>query len=348
MHSRHAMVVKLMCGIALLSPSFNLYAAQDLFDVLKQAQSGKNLSVGDVGGTNPTLANLSPEVQEQLRNMANNNSGDKETSADRQSVKDNPQISVKEEAFGELLNKRFPLTPEQTKRLHLEYTKNAEAINSSATVPPQPISSTINLDLSPGAGLPVVRLAPGFVSSLVFVDSTGQPWPVADYSLGNPTDFNIQWDSKTNALFVQNLKEHITANIAIRLAKLEIPIMLSLVTGQREVDYRVDVQVPGRGPNALVPIMDNTIIPETNNFLLSLLDGIPPAGSIEIGVSDGYGKAWLFNNRLYFRTNLTLLSPAWSATVSSGDGTRVYELVQTPLLIASKGGRTVNVVLSGL
>jgi intracellular multiplication protein IcmK len=124
--------------------------------------------------------------------------------------------------------------------------------------------------------------------------------------------------------------------------------MLSLVTGQREVDYRVDIQVPGRGPNALIPIMDNDIIPETNNFLLSLLDGIPPVGSVEVGVNDGYGKAWIFNDRLYFRTNLTLLSPAWSATVASGDGTRVYELIQTPLLIASKDGRAVNILLSGL
>ena len=347
MYNQHKLA-KIICGMTLMS-SLNLHAAADLFDVLKQAQNGKNLSIGDTGGNYKDLPNInSPEIQQQLQAMSNNSAQAGANSGNRQNLQNTPQMSLKEEAFAELLNKRFPLTPEQTKQLHLEYTKNQEAINSNPTVPPQPVSSTINIHLSPGADLPVIRLTPGFVSSLVFVDSTGQPWPVADYSLGNPTDFNIQWDSKTNALFVQNLKDQITANIAIRLARLETPIMLSLVTGQREVDYRVDIQVPGRGPNALIPIMDNDMVPATNNLLLSLLDGIPPAGSIEVGVSDGYGRAWLFNNRLFFRTNLTLLSPAWSATVASGDGTRVYELIQTPLLIASKDGRAVNILLSGL
>jgi intracellular multiplication protein IcmK len=344
-------MVKLIGGMTLLL-SLNLHAA-DLFDVLKQAQ-GKNISIGDTGSIPKDFPNINdPAVQKQiqeqyaLQNGANPPQAGK-GGASRPSVQNNNQFSVRDEAFAELLNKRFPLTPEQTKQLHLEYVKNMEAINSSATVPPQPVSSTMHVDLSPGAGLPVIRLSPGFVSSLVFVDSTGKPWPVADYSLGNPTDFNIQWDSKTNALFVQNLKDRVTGNLAIRLANLETPIMLSLVTGQREIDYRVDLQVPGRGPNALIPIMDNTVAPATNSLLLSLLDGIPPVGSIEVGVSDGHGKAWLFNNRLFFRTKLMLLSPAWTATVSSGDGTRVYELVQTPLLIASKDGRTINILLSGL
>jgi len=258
-----------------------------------------------------------------------------------------PQTTIRDEAFKEVLNKTFPLDAQQIKTLRLEHEVTQDAIHANPLVPPQPISSTIHVDLSPGAHPPIVRLAAGFVSSLVFLDSTAQPWPVLDYSLGNSEYFNIQWDSKTNALFVQSLKDNVTGNIAIRLAELDTPIMMSFVSGQREVDYRVDIQIPGRGPFATAPVVES-IGSFTSSVLLNVLDGVPPAGSVEVGVANQHGRAWIYEGRLLFRTKLTLLSPAWGATVSSSDGTRVYELVQTPLLVASKDGKAVNITLSGL
>lgn len=256
--------------------------------------------------------------------------------------------ALKEEAFQRLLNTKIPLQPEQIIKFNQEIDKTQRATNTSPTTPPQPISSTITIDLSPGSQPPVVRLSAGFVSSLVFVDSTGQPWPVADYSLGNPQEVNIQWDKKTNALFVQSTAAYVTANLAVRLAKLDTPIMISLVTGQRQVDYRVDFQIRAHGPNALPPIGEANY----PNFamspaLLKILDGIPPENSRELQVSGNFGRAWAYNGKVIFRTNLVVLSPAWNATVSSADGTKVYEFMQTPLILASKDGKTIKIEISG-
>jgi intracellular multiplication protein IcmK len=270
------------------------------------------------------------------------------TSTSNINKNDNYYKALKEEAFQRLLNIKIPLDPEQIIQLNQEIDKSQRASRTSPNKPPQPVSSTIDIDLSPGSSPPLVRLAAGFVSSLVFVDSTGQPWPIADYSLGNPQEVNIQWDKKTNALFIQSTAPYVTANLAVRLAKLDTPIMISLVTGQRKVDYRVDFQIRAHGPNALPPVGE-AIYPNftISPALLKTLDGIPPENSKELQVSGNLGKAWVHNGKMIFRTNLVLISPAWNATISSADGTKVYEFAPTPLILASKDGKTVKIEISG-
>jgi len=256
--------------------------------------------------------------------------------------------SLRDQAFKQMLDKISPLTPDQIIQMHKEQDKTQRAVATFPNTPPRPVSSTLTVDLSPGFTPPIIRLAAGFVTSVVFVDSTGQSWPIADYSLGNPKNFNIQWDKKTNTLFIQSTSAYNTGNLAIRLATLDTPVMLSLVSGQREVDYRIDLQVRARGPNALAPIVDDTLPNTPNASLLSILDGVAPPGSTELEVCGEFGRAWLTKGKLIFRTQLTLLSPAWSETVSSPDGTHVYVMTPTPLILASQNGKPVKIELRGL
>lgn len=255
--------------------------------------------------------------------------------------------SFRDRAFQQLLNQTIPMTPEQIVKLRQEIDKSQLAVSTAPKAPPQPVSSTMTLDLSPGATPSVIRLSQGFVTTLVFIDATGQPWPVADYNLGNPRDFNIQWDLKTNAMFIQSTKAHISGNMAVRLAELDTPIMLSLVTGQREVDYRVDLHVRGRGPYATAQVVNNSLPGSASATLLSALDGVPPPNSKQLVVPTNLGQAWLSENRLFFRTRLTVLSPAWSGSVSSIDGTHVYEMMPTPMILASQDGKPVKIFLEG-
>lgn len=255
--------------------------------------------------------------------------------------------TMRDQAFKELLDKISPLSPEQIIEMRRQQDRTQRAVATPVDTPPRPVSSTLTVDLSPGATPPIVRLGFGFVTSIVFVDSTGQSWPIADYNLGNPKYFNIQWDKKTNTLFMQATAPYTNGNLAVRLATLDTPLMLSLVSGQKEVDYRVDVRVPGRGPNALAEVVGDGLPPAPNPLLLSVLDGVPPPGSVELEVCGCCGRAWLYKGKVLFRSQLAVLSPAWSATVSSMDGTRVYELNPTPLIIASHNGKPIKIVLKG-
>lgn len=256
-------------------------------------------------------------------------------------------VTLRDKAFKQLTDKINPLTPDQIIQIRKDQDRTQRAVATLPDTPPKPVSSTLTVDLSPGFTPPVIRLSAGFVTSMVFVDSTGQSWPIADYSLGNPKNFNIQWDKKTNTIFIQSTTTYAAGNLAVRLATLDTPVMISLVSGQKEVDYRVDLQVKGRGPNAVAPVVGETA-PTVDINLLSVLDGVPPPGSTELQVSDCMGRAWIYKNRLIFRTQVTVLSPAWSATVSSIDGTKVYEMSPTPLILGNLNGKTINIILKGL
>lgn len=256
--------------------------------------------------------------------------------------------TLREKAFKQLLQNTFPLTPEQIMILKEELDKSQRAVATNVNGWPTPVSSTVPIDISPGSTPPLIRLAAGFISTIIFVDSTGNPWPIADYSLGNPKSFNIQWDKKTNALFIQSLTVHATGNMAIRLHKLDTPIVLSLVSGQKFIDYRVDFQLDKLGPNAPPVMIDMPNLPDKPNALIEVLDGVPPKNSTQLKFTGGGGKAWLLpNGSMVVRTKLLVLSPGWTSKVTSADGTNVYEIPATPLLVATDNGKTVNIHIEG-
>lgn len=259
------------------------------------------------------------------------------------------QQQQNQEAFEGMMSEILPLSPEQIEQVQKYYDLSLQAKATPPTPPPTPSSLSLPVNLEPGSQSPVIRLAAGFVSTLLFIDRTGAPWPITAYSLGDPKNFNIQWDSQSNTMFIQSTKKYVHANMAVRLVGLNTPVMLTLVSGQKQVDFRVDLQLQARGPEAFPAAVEvSPYSSQVNAEMINVLDGVPPKGSLKLTVNGGPGQAWLFNNKIYYRSKLTLLSPAWLATVSSPDGTHVYEIMPTPYLLASKDGQTMNIKLTGL
>lgn len=255
--------------------------------------------------------------------------------------------SIYDPAFQSAIQQQFPLSEEQIKLLKQLYDEKQRAAAAPLNVPTPTVSSQ-TVSLSPGSTPPVIKMATGYVSSVVFVDETGQPWPIYSYSIGNPSAYDIQWDKTSNILLIQGMKSYQFGNMAIRLVDLDTPVMLTLVSDQNAVDYRIDLRVQGRGPNAQAPLIGGTIPEKANDILLALLDGVPPPGSERLKITGGKAEAWMINNELYLRTPLTLLSPGWQATMSSIDGTRVYQLKPAPLILTSHQGKTVLLKVEGL
>ncbi|MEO8964338.1 MAG: DotH/IcmK family type IV secretion protein, partial [Gammaproteobacteria bacterium] len=214
-------------------------------------------------------------------------------------------------AFDSMMQQNIPLTPQQIVRLRQKIDESQRAAAIPATVPPKPVSSTLMVNLAPGATPPAIRLAQGYVTSLVFVDSTGSPWPIASYDIGDPKTTNIQWDGKSNVLLVQASSPYGDSDLVIRLMGLPTPITLELVLGQRVVDYRTDIHVAGIGPNAK-DLPTGTGLPNSaNQVLLNVLDGVAPPGSRQLTVRGGDCLAWLLGDTMFLRTRLTVLSPGW-------------------------------------
>ncbi len=251
-------------------------------------------------------------------------------------------------AFEGVGQQLFPLSPEQIVHLKQMYNTTEFAKASPVGTPPKPTATSQFVNLSPGSTPPVIRLSQGFVSSLVFLDSTGSPWPIAAYDLGDPTAFNIQWDKTSNTLMIQSLKLYTYGNLAVRLKGLNTPVMLTLIPGQKAVDYRVDLRIQGYGPNAKSMPMEEGLPPSANAILLHVLDGVPPAGSSRLVVSGGDARAWLHNEKMFVRTNLTILSPGWIGSMTSADGMHAYEMQKSPVLLVSWHGKVMQLKVEGL
>jgi len=256
--------------------------------------------------------------------------------------------TLQDPAFQHMTDKLFPMTNDQIRAFRDLYEDTKRITAEPPRTPPKPLVSSQTISLAPGTVPPVIRLANGYVTSVVFVDETGAPWPVSAYSIGNPQAFNIQWDSESNLLLIQGIGAYVSGNMAVTLLKLHTPIMLTIVSEQNVVDYRVDFRVQGRGPNAQGSIINASLPKNNNQLLMNLLDGVPPEDAAPLDVSGGNAQAWLRGGAMFIRTPLTVLSPSWTATMTSPDGTKVYQMAPTPMILVSDRGQSVAITVKGL
>jgi intracellular multiplication protein IcmK len=137
-------------------------------------------------------------------------------------------------------------------------------------------------------------------------------------------------------------------NLAVKLKGLNTPVMLTLIPGQKAVDYRVDLRVQGYGPNSAALPLEEGIPPNASDVLLHVLEGVPPQGSQHLTVTGGDARAWLLSDKIYVRTNLTVLSPGWIASMTSADGMHAYEMQKSPVLLVSWHGKVMQLKVEGL
>lgn len=265
------------------------------------------------------------------------------------SVPDMPFSDEANIAFEGLLQQNMPMTPQQVVKLRQRIDLAQRAAAVTPNIPPKPVSSTIMVNQAPGATPPAIRLSQGYVSSLVFVDSTGTPWPIASFDIGNPKTVNMQWDGKSNILLIQAISPYISGDLVIRLVGLPMPITLELVSGQRVVDYRVDLHVSGIGPNTK-DLPQGTDLPNSaSQLLLGVLDGVAPPGSQQLSITGAANtQIWMLGDKMYLRTRFTLLSPGWVGKMVSPDGMTAYELPKTSSVLVSRYGEPVQLKIEGL
>ena len=250
-------------------------------------------------------------------------------------------------AFNAMMAQNMPMSPDQVVKMHQQIDLAQRAASVPANIPPKPVSSTIMINLAPGTTPPAVRLAQGYVTSLVFVDSTGQPWPIASFDIGNPKAVNMQWDGKSNVLLMQAVTPYTTGDMVVRLMGLPTPITLEMIAGQRVVDYRVDLHVSGIGPNTKDLPLGTNLPNSANQLLLGVLDGLAPAGSKSLTVTGADSQAWMLGEKMYLRTRLTVLSPGWVGKMVSPYGMIAYELPKTSSVLVSKFGEPAEIKIEG-
>lgn len=250
-------------------------------------------------------------------------------------------------AFDQVRQKLYPLKHDQVMALHRDQEEQEFTLAASAHTPPRPAVTTQVVRLDPGSTPSVIRLGQGFISSVVFLDSTGAPWPIIAYDQGDPTAYGVQWDKSGNTLMIQAKKMYTYGNMAVRLQGLSTPVMLTIIPGQQVIDYRVDMRVVGYGPNAKNAPTGLNLPEATSDVLMQVLDDIPPPGATQMTVKGGPAKVWQVGSLMYVRTQLTILSPGWLSMMTSADGTHVYKMSNSPILLVSWHGKVMQLKIEG-
>lgn len=258
-----------------------------------------------------------------------------------------PQRMVNDMAFQSTLDAAMPLRPDQIQKLITRMSELQRITAPTLTDPvrPQPVLKVETISLDPSGRPPVIKVAAGYVTSVMMMDATGAPWRIEDAAFAGKFEVRVVTTGEGNVMRIIPMSRFYEGNLTVQLNELATPITFRLEAGNQEVYFRYDVRVPAMGPNARPPrfVSANSMV-AGDTVMMAVLDGYPPAGAKRLNVTglDDRTAAWDVNGQFYLRTPHNLLSPAWSASTSSGDGTTVYAIPETPVLLLSDQGLMVR------
>ncbi|CDL05755.1 IncI1 plasmid conjugative transfer protein TraN [Escherichia coli IS35] len=244
-----------------------------------------------------------------------------------------------------------PLNAGEIRELRGIMADNERAISAPLTsVVPRISSLTVNL--SPGASLPLVRTALHNVSVVTFTDVNGSPWPQSDppYNAA-PGHFDVQFNG--NMVSVTPLRAWAAGNVTVYLKGLSVPVILNITSGEtdtttlsQEIDSRLDLRIPRQGPASPVVSIPSEKIALHDATLQAFLDGVPPDDPairrLKFSGNVPDTTIWQHGDDLLVRSR-AMLRDEFEQTLASADGTRLWKLPVTPLLTFSVNGQSVHV-----
>lgn len=257
---------------------------------------------------------------------------------------------MREKAFKKTVDQLLPMRPGEIRRLLELYDETAQASETPVYPDPEPLSSFTSASLDPGAKPVVVKTAVGNVTTLSIVDLTGRPWPIQDLTWAGPFQIE-QPESGSHMLRITPTSQFASGNISMRLVGLNPPVIFSLKSERKAIHVRLDVQIPEIGPKGVMPPVDTPIGTKAgDSFMTAVLLGVVKTGKnvdkLSVEGVDGRTSAYSRGETVYVRTPYTMLSPAWSQSVQSADGTKVYAFNYTPVVLLSDKGKMVRAYIS--
>ena len=260
----------------------------------------------------------------------------------------------------------FPLSPSEIQWVKHQMQDDQYAIHKGD--PLKILNPSLPVSLGPGAQVPTIHLAPGYVTTISVIGEDGSPWPVTSRQIGGGNSFAVSAVSqdagapsiqntvaagKSGASASQTQRVHLvslpsnlltispkyfgsSSNLVLTLKGVSTPVMINVVADgphDKTVDGMVTLRVDRHGPDAPPPLYAPPPPSSANPDLMLFLAQTPPKGAKALHASGDFGiRAWAWNHRVVVRTRIPLLSPAWTAEVRQ-DGVMVYDLPKTRVLM---------------
>ncbi len=248
-----------------------------------------------------------------------------------------------DKSFNKAVNGILPMSPDQVRQFMHRLEQEQEASLAPFAGQPKGQVRVATLSLDPGTEPPVLNLSSGYVTTVNLMDATGEPWPILDVGVGGNYEVSPT-TAGSHVVRIMPLTRVGSGNLSVLLKDLPTPVIFKLSSGGPDVDLRYDARIGKIGPGAKPPLIERPRLEAGNQTLMLLLANAPPASAKRLKVAglDARTMAWSLEGRVYVRTPLTLLSPAWDASVASGDGMMVYEIANAPVLLMSDSGAMVR------
>ncbi|HHH1742717.1 TPA: DotH/IcmK family type IV secretion protein [Yersinia enterocolitica] len=301
-------------------------------------------------GVDVGMTNAQQEMQQQLVTIPPSGAFPATTHGQQNVSQGNEQMSMTTtQAAGQII---APIAPNDVRLLR---SLNDEMARATAVIPVSavPRISSLTADLSPGASIPAVRVAANNPTFIVFEDITGAPWPLAGPPMNpDPANYFISWYPETPTIYVQPKTGYGQGSFGLMLKDLVSPINIILANNEpdntatsRIYDARISIRIPLRGPLA----RKNTVysvekIALHDEVLQAFLDGVPVQKAKRLKTDNKRVAIWKLGEKIYVRTQLNTKS-IFSKTLSSSDGTHVYEMDLTPFVTLTDMSETVSVAV---
>lgn len=254
------------------------------------------------------------------------------------------------EELGELVKKRSrnkaiesqmeeitPLAPSELVERRKKI-KEYEVAKNKPLKPAQLSIKTISYDVNSDQPI-TLNVMPGYASSVVFFDESGEPWPVGDDNVIGSSDAYsaLVVSENKNTVVFEIKKPFAESNALLNLKGIPSPIIIRLSGSTSKVNARLSVRIPMPGPNQPKVISGSIYKDEVNGDILSFLNGSNISEGKRFKLAGIPGEAFVKEDKLYVRTMATLISPPGNQ-VRSPTGMWVYELPLVRHLLFSHNG----------
>ena len=327
-----------------------------------QAQPARTLMLpgqATAPAQNPVQAQQAAQAQSQVQVQAPTNmSGQQQTAQGGQMPVQAETPRQHEAAMNDTLTKvlegLMPANSSQLRQARSAADDRSRTIERPGTTPMGGTRS-ISLTLRPGEELPLLHTFMNNVTTLTFSDGTGAPWPVQAITIANPDAFKVDQQGipgSSNILVISPRKQFTYSNnMVVTLVGNPVPVIFMLETGGSKVDFRVDVGLRGRGPNAAALPMGGgqaaaRLAPVNDSNMRAFVDATPPSGARHMTTCRADVEVWRLKDLMYVRTPLDLRSPQFIGFATHLTGVKVFSLVYAPVLILSQNGSQVRVDVS--
>lgn len=207
------------------------------------------------------------------------------------------------------------LTAEEIRMLRSYENEIVQAENAPLK-PIEQLIRTVNVDLS--SNKPIrVYVSANNQSSIVFFDRSGAPWPIVGDPIHNTEAFTTFKTGEKEHIAVFTIeKEFSESNAMINLKDLDIPIPITLVGTQSQVDARLSARIPKYGPlTEQQPTFYTKTTHQASSELLSVNNGDHVKDSLAYDIISrnngmNIGRAYYKEGQLYIRTPYELIIPS--------------------------------------